>query len=340
MTLPHTSRIRTLALSAAVLGTAGFSTASAQAAPVTAGDLTWSSAVVYNSASPANTDRTWAGYITGNAGNGSPAGAGGSVTPSAGATGDTVTTASARGNTEVYSWVYGGATGDYEPADGTGTIQYSGVVTFDGPAHGIVISVENPKIVLNGDRGQLFASGVSTNETRSYDASQPLFDLDLSGATVTLRANGTRTVSGIVPSLATGGTAFPANYRVGDGPNRTPNTFGAFEFDVRTAAVAGPKGDKGDTGPKGDKGDIGATGKAGANGKTVYIQTSALRSAPFKGKAARKVRVTARKSSKVVATGTVKGRSLKVTLKGKKALKGVYVLRVVGKKATATVRIP
>lgn len=343
MTLPRTSRLRALALSAAAVGTAGLAASSAQAAPVTGGDLTWSSAVVFNSAAPPNTERTWAGYTTGNAMNGSPAGAGGSITPSAGATGDTVTTASTRGVNEIYSWTYGGATGSYEPADGTGTIQYSGVLTFDGPAHGIVITVENPKIVLDGDRGQLFASGVSTNAARSYDASTALFNLDLTNADVALRANGSRTISGIVPSLASEGTAFPGNYRVGAGPDRTPNTFGAFAFNVRTASVSGPKGDKGDAGAKGDKGDKGdngVAGKNGKNGKTVYIQTSSLRSAPFKGKAARKIRVTARKSTKVLATGTVKGRTLKVTLKGKKALKGSYLLRVVGGKTTATVRIP
>ncbi len=344
MTLPRTSRLRAFALAAAAVGTAGVAASSAQAAPVTGGDLTWSSAVVFNSAAPAGTERTWAGYATGNAMNGSPAGAGGSITPSAGATGDTVTTASTRGVNEIYSWTYGGATGNYEPADGTGTIQYSGTVAFVSPAppagHGFTITVENPKLVLNGDTGQLFASGSNSGATRTYDTSTPLFNLDLANAQVALRANGTRTISGIVPSLATEGIAFPGSYRVGAGPERTPNTFGAFSFNVRTAPVAGPKGDKGDAGAKGDKGDTGVSGKNGKNGKTVYIQTSALRSAPFKGKAARKVRVTGRKSTKVLATGTVKGRTLKVTLKGKKALKGSYLLRVVGGKATATVRIP
>jgi len=340
MTLPRTSRLRALALSAAVVGTAGFAT-SAQAADVTAGSLTWSAQNIFNSASPAGTDRTWLGYITRSP---PPGGANGTVTPSNGATGDTVTPASPR-NGETYSWTYGGGTGSYEPATGTGAINFTGTVTFSAPpfpaGHGINISVENPKLVLDGDSGQLFASGISTNEARSYDASSPLFNLDLSGAEVKLHANGSRTISGIVPSIATENTAFPGgDYRVGAGPDRTPNTFGAFAFNVRTAPVAGPKGDKGDTGAKGDKGDTGVAGKNGKNGKTVYIQTSALRSAPFKGKAARKVRVTKSGSKKVVASGTVKGRSLKVTLKGKKALKGRYVLRVVGGKATATVRIP
>lgn len=331
MTLPHT-RIgrrgkRALALSAAALCASGFTAAQANAADVTAGSLSWTSANVFS-----GMERTWLGYTT--------TLARGTATPSAGATGDTVDSASPSGAAALYTWTYGGATGTYEPADGTGTIQYSGVVTFASPAppagHGFTISVDNPKLVLNGDSGQLFASGASTNAAGSYDASQPLFNLDLTNATVTLRANGSRTISGIVPALASEGTAFPGSYRAGDGPNRTPNTFGELAFNVRTAPVAGPKGDKGD---KGDSGAAGKNGKNGKNGRTVYIQTSALRSAPFKGKAARKVRVTKRKSKKVLATGTVKGRSLKVTLRGKKALKGVYVLRVVGKKATATIRI-
>lgn len=348
MTLPRSSRLRALALSAAAVGTAGIA-----AAPASAGvTLDWTTANVANSAAPADTERTWLGYVTNPSTRG---GAKGTASPIAPATGSTVTPASARGVDQLATWSLPASAGSYNPAALSGQVQFRGGVSFVSPpfvsptegGHGFTITIENPRIVLNGDgTGALYASGSKPSGGPGsalipYDETQPVFTL--ADARAAINWDGSQTVTA-VPAVAATNYVFPGQYAAGAGPERTPNTFGSFA--ITLAADSGPKGDKGDTGAKGDKGDAGAKGDKGDAGKngtttTVRIQTSSLAKAPFKGKAARKVRVTAKGSKKVVATGTVKGRSLTVTLaKGKKQLKGTFVLRVVGKKANATVRIP
>lgn len=354
MTTPLIGRrsARNLFLSAAVIGGAAFAAAPAMAADVTAGSLTWQTQSLYRT--PAGrgtpddpTNRTWLGYVTGSPVNDFAFGANGTATPSDGATGDTVTPESPRTIDDFYAWTFGAPRGSYEPATGQGTIEFDGTLTFASPAppsgHGFTISVEDPQVVLDGFTGTLNASGRNADRaTGSYTRATPVFNLDLSNATVTLHANGSRTIAGIVPSLATLNAVFPSNYRVGAGPDRLPNTFGSFSLLVKTAPVAGPKGDKGDTGAPGPAGRNGTNGKNGTT-TVVRVQTSSLAKAPFKGKTARKVRVTAKKSNKTLATGTVKGRTITFTIaKGvdKKQLKGTYVLRLVKGKGTATVRIP
>ena len=66
--------------------------APAPAATVTSGELGWTQFNVYELAAPQGTNRTWLGYVTGG-----PPLANGAATPSDGATGAPVTTASARG---------------------------------------------------------------------------------------------------------------------------------------------------------------------------------------------------------------------------------------------------
>ena len=80
---------------------------------------------------------------------------------------------------------------------------------------------------LDGGTGQLFASGVKSGDPATYDRSEPVFDLDLSDAAVTLHPDGSRTLSGIVPSIATADYVFPG-YAQGAGPERTPDTFGTM----------------------------------------------------------------------------------------------------------------
>lgn len=331
---------RALLLSAVALGGAGIA-----AAPASAGvTLDWSTVNVYGDSA-----RTFLGYATNPSAMG---GAKGTVSPIAPATGPTVTPTSARGLGEVATWSYPAASGSFNPVELRGDISFRGGVSFVSPAfvpptgggHGFTITLENPRVVLDGpNAGQIFATGLHTpggiNTTPvAYDASQPVFAVYRSAWTV--NADGSSTIT-IAPKIATEGIPFPGGvrgYPADAGPDRTPNTFGSFT--IRVAPDGGPKGDKGDAGAKGDKGDKGDAGKNGTT-TTIRIQTASLAKAPFKGKATRKVKVTARKSSKVLATGTVKGRTLTVTLaKGKKQLKGVYVLRVAGKKATATVRLP
>lgn len=312
--------------------------------------LDWTAANVYDSASPRDTNRTWFGYTTS-----SQLRANGTISASNGATGPVLTPDSPRGPNELATYRYAATEGAINERTLTGSMTFAGTVSFVSPAppagHGFTITVENPRLVLNGTSGEIYASG--TSSTGSYDASQALFDLDLTNAGFMLAADGTRTLTGAVAALASEGTAFPGNYRVGAGPDRTPNTFGTFELSVSpntgprgadgAAGAKGDKGDKGDAGPKGDKGDRGERGARGPKA-VIRVQSSTLRAAPFKAKKAVKVRVLARKGKKVLATGAVRGRTLTVTLAPKvkaKRLKGVYRLRAVkNAKRVATVRIP
>ena len=339
-------------LAAAALSAAAVPSA-ASAGVVTGGHLDWTQLNVYDSGQPAGTDRTWLGYVTGP----SPAQANGTATPLAPATGDTVSPASARGNTEDYTTVFPAVSGTYDPADGTGAIELDGGLQFVAPTppsgHGFTISVEDPKVVLNGLTGQIFASGLGgATPIGPYDRSQPLYNLNLSDATVTIKADGTRVLSGIVPSLATTGTAFPNNYAVGAGPDRTPNTFGGFSLTIKATGgdrgpagvdgIDGADGATGATGPAGPAGPVGATGPAGpaAPAATIRSVKAILAKAPFKGSATRKVTVLSSKG-RTLATGTVKGRVLKVTLSTTVTdLAGRVKLKVTGSKSTATVRIP
>lgn len=62
-----------------------------------------------------------------------------------------------------------------------------------------------------------------------------------SGLVTTPAANETTTITGLVPAIATADKVWPGgSYPVGAGPDRTPNTFGAFALDVSTAQAAAP----------------------------------------------------------------------------------------------------
>lgn len=324
-------RLRLLALAALALGLLALP---ASAATVTSGKLGWSTTKVYDLGQPDRTiDHTWLGYAT----SVFPL-ANGTATPSAGATGDTITSATASGT--VATWSFPATGGSYEPANGTGTIALDGAVTFLSPApgappnggHGFTVSLTDPRVVLDGDSGKLFATGVTAGARAGdaplpYGDAQPVFNLDLANATVTLHADGSRTIAGIVPSIATANLVFP-NYAAGAGPERTPNTFGSFSLRVKVAATGAGSGPAGPKGEKGDKGD------AGPRGPQVRVQISVLGKAPLADGKGHGVKVLSKDGKKVLATGRVKARTLRVTLasdapKGKR-LKGGYKLRIVG----------
>ena len=111
---------------------------------------------------------------------GGPPLANGAATPSEGATGDPVTAASARGADQAYTIGFPtGTGGSYDEYTGKGTIELTGTLTFTSAAHGFTISVEDPQLKLDGNEGQLFASGVRSGDPATYDRSKPVFDLDL-----------------------------------------------------------------------------------------------------------------------------------------------------------------
>jgi hypothetical protein len=330
--LPRSTRL--LAASSALAASAALIPTAAPADTVTGGHLDWSQTAIYDSAAPAGTDRTWLGYATG------PGFlAAGTATPTAPATGPAVDVTSTRG--DVFTTAFPATAGTYDPYNGVGTVDYDGALVFHSDAHGFTISVERPEVVLDGLSGKLYASGAGSSA--AYDRSQPVYDLDLSDATVTLKADGSRVISDIVPSLATANTVFPGNYAAGSGPDRTPNTFGSFALTLKLEpdAVQGPKGD---TGAAGAAGATGATGAAGRNGTTttttIRSVIAILAKAPYKGTTARRVTVYTSKAIKI-ASGTVKRRTLKVTLASSvKALPSTVRVKAAGAKASTTVKIP
>jgi len=312
-------------LAAGVAGLA-LAAAPAAAAPVTSATLDWRSVKVYDTAAPAGTDRTWLGYVT------SPFPlANGSASAADGASGATVDGASAAGAT--YAFSYPATGGDYEPATGEGTILLDGAVRFVSPppgappagGHGFAISVEDPRLELAGEQGRLYASGLRSGTPSTY-AGAPVFDLDLSQATVTLHADGSRTIAGIVPSVAETGAVFPSPYVAGSGPDRTPNTFGSFSLRVRVAptpAVAVP-------------GPAGPPGPAGAPGRVVRLQTAVLRRAPWPDGRRHRVAVLTTKGRHVLARGSVLARTIRVRLAAdapRARLRGVVLLRIAGQPA-------
>jgi hypothetical protein len=326
-------------------GAAALATAFAAAPASAAVTLDWTTENAYASGCTRSLlNCTWLGYVTNSP---APMGANGTATPSDGATGPTVTPRSARGAGQDVTWSFKAVSGALDTAGlSDASLLFDGTVTFASPAppngHGFTITFEDPS-VASTSAGEWFLYAVGSNVGVPFDRTQPVFRLTKVADVVT--AGGDRAVS-FAPEIATANWAFPGNYLVGAGPDRTPNTFGSFT--VKVPANAGPKGDKGDrgdTGPAGRNGTNGTNGRNGKDGKTtiVRVQTTSLARAPFKGKKARKVRVTARKSTKTLATGTVKGRSLTITLaRGvkKKRLKGTYVLRLAGgKKGSAVVTL-
>jgi hypothetical protein len=327
--------------------------------------LDWTTANVFNSAAPANTERTWLGHVT----NPTPgSGARGAVTVSGGTAitgpdGDTAATVdglSARGVDELFTFAYPATDGLIDLQERSGAMQFEGIVSFVSPdppnGHGFTITVEDPRIVLDGDGGgQLFASGSTgaTSVGATYDGSAPVWDLDLEHAAWNVYPDGTQTLSCIVPSIATAGHVFPAaSYPVGAGPNRTPNTFGAFELRIAgdepataprpvggcaadpepgpigpagpagpagaigPAGATGPAGAKGDAGPKGDRGPRGRRGPRGLPGKVRKVarksQVVLLSHAPFGKAASRRVRLG--RDGITIATGRLEGRTLWLTL--------------------------
>ena len=232
--MPFTLRRRAATLMIVAAGAAAAGAAPAQAAPtpVEGGSLAWHAVNAFDDTN----GRTWFGYVT------APTLANGAITPLAPAFGPTLTGTSPRTATPVRWGVPAVAGGTYDPDTREGEIAFDGGLEFDGTAHGFTYSLEGPRIELTGTTGKLYASGVrfpsGANPATTYDDSQPVFDLDLSGATV----SGNR-ISGIVPRIATADLAFPANYPAGAGPDRTPNTFGGFTLSLGASLSASPTAD-------------------------------------------------------------------------------------------------
>lgn len=351
-----------LAVAATSLG----ATAATASAGVT---LDWTLENAYSSGcSGSGLNCTYLGFVT-NPSPPGPASAQGTVTPSDGVTiagpagsVDSVTPTSTRGAGQNYTFSYPASTGFFDTDANTGTMSFDGTITFESKNQGFILTVVEPKLVLGSPtagKAELYASGVHTTSMTPgdppapYDQTKPILDLDLTGASWKLFADGTRALTGMVPSIHEGGYAFPGNYATGAGPNRTPNTFGAFSLVVSpNTGPIGPVGPIGPLGPAGPIGPTGATGAAGKIGKTGKqgkrgkrgkrgpagkVKKVKVSKAPFSRGVARKVKVV--RHGRVVASGTVEGKTLRVTVTGNKDLDGVYVLRPAGTSKFAAQRV-
>lgn len=335
----HARRRSARALILSVLVATGLlaAAASAQAAV----SLKWTQANVFNTSAASGYDRTFLGYTTNSTDMGAGPPSGGTVTPSAGATGDTVTTASARGASELYSNTFAPISGSVSgPSSApTGTLQFSGTVTY--VVNGVVATVINPRIVLAGDgTGQLFATGygITGMTGAAYDDSTPMLNLDFNGAAPDggapasqpglqagysaaywqVNSDGSLSLEGIVPSVATINKLYGSSYAVGSGPDRIPNRFGTLSLQV--AAPAAPPSNP--TGPSAGT----AVDKAIVLKKAPFSKRSRLVAKVFKGKT-------------LVGYASVVGRKVRFTIVGSE-LKGTYTLvETSGKKRKVKVTI-
>ncbi|MBI2692117.1 MAG: hypothetical protein HYX29_09280 [Solirubrobacterales bacterium] len=344
--------LRALVLSLVVVSLAAVGATSASAAVT----LDWTQPNVFETSVP-GTDRTWLGYVTNSANNAGPPSLGSQVA-SDGAIGPDVTTASARGANALYTVAFPAAAGslieEASPADIEGEFTFSGKITWT--THGTPITFTNPRIVLNGDgTGALYATGV--NDTTAYnETTGPVFDLDLDGqapdpgapasspgtqagfaaAVWKLNFDGTRSISGIVPKIATPNTTaaaiFGASYAAGVGPDRLPHRFGSFAISISpNTGTAGTNGTNGAAGPQGP------IGPAGPAGKDATVKTITLKKAIFGKKAKVLAKVT--KNGKFVGYAEINDRKAKVTYITA-TLRGTYKLTTVGakKKRSANVK--
>jgi hypothetical protein len=341
----------TLALAAASILAAAAPSAQAATLTVTGGKLEWTMANHYASG---DANRTWLGYAT-NSGAG-PQFANGNIVRSdvatltgpTGAAVDTVDGTTARGVDQLYTLGYpvrAANAGTYTES-GVGAIELSGGFTFTiHAAQGVKpITIVDPLITLNGLTGTLTSTGTDSHGA-VYDRAKTQFSLDLSKATVTLRADGSRVISGIKP-ISTADTVL-SGFPAGSTLFGTMNLTLALNY---PEPGTGPKGDAGEAGqtvfgspgaqgPAGPAGPAGPKGVRGPAGKSAKISRFTLKKAPFKGSAKRKVKVLQRRTGKLLATGTLKGRKLRVRHLATTKLKGSYVLRVANGKRKATVRL-
>lgn len=347
--------MRAFVLSLVVVALAAVGATSASAAVT----LDWTQPNVFDT-SVLGQNRTWLGYVTNPNNNAGPPSLGSQVA-SDGAVGPDVTPTSDRGSDKLYNVAFPAASGSIieaaSPADVAGTFTFSGKITWT--THGTPITFTNPRIVLSGNgTGALYASGL--NDATPYnDTTGPIFDLDLDGqapdpgapasapgtqagfpaAVWKLNFDGTRSISGIVPKVATPNTTasavFGSSYLAGVGPDRLPNRFGSFAISI--SPNTGPAGTNGTNGTNGAQGLQGPIGPAGPAGKDAKLKTITMKKAVFGKKAKLVAKVT--KKGKFVGYAEINGRKAKVTYITA-TLKGTYKLTTVGtkKKRTASVK--
>jgi hypothetical protein len=233
--------------------------------------------------------------------------------------------------------------------DGTGTIDALGTVTFT--THGMALTLVDPEIKLTGLTGTLTATGV-TAAGAPYDRTKVQYTLDLSKATLTRRSDGARVIRGIVPASTTDSvtSGFPAGSTLFGTFSLTLDTVAEVsttpygdaidggDADAPIVAADGKDGAQGAAGPQGPAGPAGPAGPKGATGKSAKISTFRLAKAPFAGSAKRAVKLLQRRTGKVLAAGTVKRRTLRVSHLASTKLKGSYVLKAGTHRAVISIK--
>lgn len=324
------------------LGLAGATSATAAPERVLGGNLAWSTVKVYSTAAPANTDRTFAGYMTRNA---TPGSQNMTLISTGASWGDIVDPALAQGT--PVRWNFPAVAGTYDAATKTGTVgligRLQGRSTNIAPQIGFdyTLSIENPVVVFDGSAtAKLYASGTKYGGTAGltvpYDRSTALFSLDIANATTTANADGTTTIGNLAPTVV---TDIYGGFGPGSGPDRTPNTFGSFSLTLQTepgsgGGTPGPQGPAGPAGATGPAGPAGPKGAAGKAGKSAKLRTITLRRAPFGSAATLAVELRSRRTGKVAGVGTIRRRTLRVKVLSGTKLNGTWTLRRTGRKVT------
>jgi hypothetical protein len=319
---------RRLAALAVALAAVALSTARAEAASLTVsgGKLEWTMANHYAPGDPA---RTWLGYDTNTAPVAGPPSNGNvtAVAPAtladpAGAALTTIDGGSARGADKLFTLGYAvDATGSSYGEDGAGTIELGGTLKF--VTHDIPITLADPVLKLDGLTGTLSGSGTAASQSgtpSTFDRTKTQFSLDLANAVVTLKADGSRVISGIVP-VSTADTALS-----GFGPGS--RLYGTMKL---TLGVTYPATQ---VGAAGREGAPGPAGKDGTNGRDARFKTLTLSRAPFATGAAVHVKLLDRRTRAVVATGVVRRRTLQLSYLAGTKLKGSWTLRRTATKAS------
>jgi hypothetical protein len=279
----------------------------ATAAPVTSGKLEWTMANTYASG---DYMRTALGYFLHG-----PGETNGSVTPAAPATlanaigqplTGALTTATPMSVDRPYTLGFPADSGTYEA--GVASVELRGTFTF--VTHTIPITFVDPLLTLSGTTGTIAASGSTASmsgQTTPYDRSKTQFNLDLSNATVATGVDGAKVISAIKP-LGTADTF------ISFGPGSP--LYGTMKLTLKVPETpASP--------PK-----EGAQGPAGPAGRSALIKALSLKKAPFAGGGEHRVKLLDRKSRAVLATGTIKKRTLRVAYLDGTALKGGFTLRL------------
>ncbi|MBJ7471686.1 MAG: hypothetical protein JHD16_10310 [Solirubrobacteraceae bacterium] len=337
MTHIHRQRVGASVLTAAVLGSVAVAPASATPQPVNGAQIGWTQTNVY-SAAPV---RTFLGHVT-NPGNPARGQSNGTAGVSGGAslldaTGAPVThigPTSPRGVDATYTALFP-STGTYDPEtgqlelQGAGTLSYAAYPGLGAPIGPVpVLTVVAPRVSWNTKTGTgaVYASGDGApggGTAVPYDAATPLFSLSAAASGGTPATSGTTPSANMVVTLAKAGVfGSAAQYPPGTaGPDRTPNTFGGFgvsySLGQEQATITPPLAAPPTPTP---------TPVAAAQPRTETL-TIKLAKQPFKAKRAIQIKLRRRGEWTILGDGSVKGRTLTVTVRTGTALSGGFVLR-------------